>query len=60
MLYKLGRFLQIAGMIIVPVGMAGNIVRPEQVSVNDSLMVMLFGLVVFGVGWLLQQAGRSR
>ncbi len=58
MLYKLGRALQVAGMIILPVGMAGNIVRPEQVTVQDSLVIAGVGAVVFGVGWLLQQAGR--
>jgi len=59
MLYKLGRTLQVAGMIILPVGMAGNIVRPEQISVQDSLVVAGVGIVVFGVGWLLQQFGRE-
>jgi hypothetical protein len=60
MLFKLGRVLQIVGMIILPVGMAGNIVRPEQISVQDSLVIAGVGVVVFGVGWLLQQAGRPR
>jgi hypothetical protein len=59
MLYKLGRALQVAGMIIVPVGMAGNIVREKQVSVNDSLAIAFVGVAVFVVGWLLQQAGRK-
>jgi hypothetical protein len=60
MLFKLGRVLQIAGMIILPLGMAGNIVRPEQVTVQESLTIAGIGVVVFGLGWLLQQAGRSR
>jgi hypothetical protein len=60
MLYKLGRGLQVAGMLILPVGMAGNIVRPEQITVQDSLVIGGVGLVVFVLGWLLQQFGRPR
>jgi hypothetical protein len=60
MLYKLGRALQVAGMLILPVGMAGNILRPEQITVKDSLVIAGVGIVVFGIGWLLQQAGRPR
>jgi hypothetical protein len=59
MLFKLGRVLQVAGMIVVPVGMAGNIVRPEQITVQDSLVIAAVGLGVFAAGWLLQQFGRS-
>src|SRR4051794_25601824 len=60
MLYKLGRALQVAGMIILPVGMAGNIVRPEQITVQDSLVIAGAAVAVFGLGWLLQQVGRPR
>lgn len=60
MLYKLGRVLQIVGMILLPVGMAGNIVRPEQVTVQESLAVAGIAIAIFGVGWLLQQWGRSQ
>jgi hypothetical protein len=60
MLYKIGRSLQVAGMIILPVGMAGNIVRPEQITVQESLTIAAVGIAVFAAGWLLQQVGRSR
>jgi len=60
MFYKLGRILQVAGMIILPIGMVGNIVRPEQISVQESLMVAGVAIAIFGVGWLLQQWGRSQ
>jgi len=60
MLYKLGRVLQIVGMILLPVGMAGNIVRPEQVTVQESLIIAGIAIAVFGIGWLLQQWGRSQ
>ena len=32
MFYRVGRVLQVAGMLILPVGMAGNILRPEQID----------------------------
>jgi uncharacterized membrane protein YGL010W len=60
MLYKLGRAMQVAGMIVLPVGMVGNIVRPELVSVQYSLVIAGVGIAVFALGWLLQQVGRSR
>jgi hypothetical protein len=60
MLYRLGRFLQVAGMIILPVGMAGNILEPEKVTVQDSLTVAAVGIAVFAAGWLAQQLGRPR
>ena len=45
---------------VLPIGMAGNIVRPEQITVQESLTIAAVGVAVFAVGWLLQQAGRSR
>jgi hypothetical protein len=58
MLYKLGRFLQVLGLLILPVGVAGNLARPEQVDVKASLAIAGAGIVVFSLGWLAQQAGR--
>jgi uncharacterized membrane protein YGL010W len=60
MLFKLGRAMQLVGMIILPVGMVGNIMRPELISVQNSLVIAGVGIAVFGVGWLLQQVGRPR
>jgi hypothetical protein len=60
MLYKLGRALQVAGMIILPIGMVGNIYDATLISVQESLVIAGVGIVVFGIGWLLQQAGGPR
>jgi len=60
MLFKLGRILQIAGMLILPVGMVGNMYDQRLVSVQESLTIAGVGIVVFCVGWLLQQAARPR
>jgi hypothetical protein len=56
MLYKLGRFLQLAGMVILPVAMAGN--AAEKLDLKQMLLLSLAGILVFGLGWLLQQAGK--
>jgi hypothetical protein len=56
MLYKLGRFLQFAGLVILPVAMAGN--AAEKLDLKQMLLLSLGGILVFGLGWLLQQAGK--
>jgi len=56
MLYKLGRFLQFAGLIILPVGMAGNMA--DKLNLKEMFIVCAAGILVFAVGWLLQQAGK--
>jgi hypothetical protein len=56
MLYKLGRFLQFAGLVILPVAMAGN--AAEKLDLKEMLLLSLGGILFFGLGWLLQQAGK--
>ena len=46
MLFRIGRLLQVAGMLILPVGMAGNILDPDHVSVKDSLVVAAVGVFI--------------
>jgi len=58
LLYKLGRFLQVVGMILLPVAIAGD--ASGQTSFKTFLAVSAVGVVVFMVGWLLQQAGRPK
>jgi hypothetical protein len=60
MLYKLARFLQLLGLLICPVGIAGNVARPEEVSVKASLIISGGGILVFTLGWFLQQASKPR
>ena len=57
MLYKLGRFLQLLGLIIVPVGVSGNLARPEEVPVKTTLLIAAAGVGVFYLGRLLQRVG---
>ncbi len=56
MFYKLGRFLQFAGLVVLPVAIAGNVA--EKLDLKESLLLSTAGILVFSLGWLLQQAGR--
>jgi hypothetical protein len=60
LLYKLGRALQVVGLIITPFGLVGNVIDPNRVDVKTSLMIAGAGVVIFLTGWLLQQSGRPR
>jgi len=60
MLYKLGRALQILGLILLPVAIAGNLAPDQPLDLRASLTLSAIGMAIFGLGWLLQQAGRSR
>jgi hypothetical protein len=58
MLYKCGRLLQLLGMLILPVAIAGNLVPGEPLSLGNSLKLSGVGVAVFALGWLLQQTGK--
>jgi hypothetical protein len=60
MLYKLGRVLQLLGLLILPVAIAGNVADPERMDLKQSLGLSALGVLVFGAGWLVQQTGRPR
>lgn len=57
MLYNLGRFLQLAGLIILPVAMAGE--ASASMSLGRMLMWASIGIVVFLLGRMLQSMGKS-
>jgi len=58
MRYKLGRLLQFAGLVILPVAIAGNMA--DRVELKDSLAMSAVGVVVFTLGWLLQQRAKPQ
>jgi hypothetical protein len=58
MLYKLGRFLQLLGLLVTPVGVAGNLAREDLIDLKTSLAIAAGGAAVFFLGWLLQQRAR--
>jgi hypothetical protein len=57
MLYGLARLLQFAGLVIIPIALAGNM-ADERLSLKEMLLLSAAGVVVFLVGWLLQQGVR--
>lgn len=58
MLYRLARLLQMLGLLLLPVAMAGNIA--ERLDLRAMLVVAGVGVGVFAIGWLLQQAARPK
>jgi hypothetical protein len=53
MRYRLGRMLQLIGLVVLPVAIAGN--AAEKLSLGQSLVISAAGMIVFSLGWLLQQ-----
>ena len=63
MLYKIARFLQLAGLIIVPVAISGNLAERggnPVLDLKESLFLAAIGCFVFLCGWLLQQSSRPQ
>jgi len=60
MLYKFGRVLQLLGLLLLPVAIAGNVAREDQINLKVSLTISAVGVLIFILGWLLQQAGRPQ
>lgn len=57
-LYQLGRFLQLIGMIMLPLAIAGNLSPQNPLELRTSLTISAIGILIFGLGWLIQQAGK--
>jgi hypothetical protein len=53
MVYKFGRFLQLLGLILVPVALAGNVARQEEVTLGVMLAIAAAGMLLFYIGWLM-------
>ena len=54
MLYRVGRFLQLAGMIILPQAIVLELM--EKVSLGQSLLIAVAGIGVFIIGVGVQRA----
>jgi hypothetical protein len=57
MTYKLGRFLQLAAMIILPAAIAGQMMG--RLNTKGELILLGIGVLVFYIGWRLQEAGKA-
>ncbi len=58
MLYRIARVLQLLGLLLLPVAMAGNIA--ERLDLRAMLELAGIGIGVFALGWLLQQAVKPK
>lgn len=58
-LYRLGRLLQLIGMILLPLAIAGNL-APDPIDLKTSLSMSGVGVAVFVVGYFIQQAGKPQ
>jgi hypothetical protein len=53
MVYRIARVLQFAGLIILPIAISGNVA--EKLLLRQSLTLAMIGVLVFIIGWALQQ-----
>lgn len=56
--HKFGRALQLLGLVILPIAISGNVA--DRLTLQESLMLSGLGMVVFFVGWSLQQGSRGK
>lgn len=56
-MYQLGRTLQFLGLVVLPIGIAGNLA--ESLTLWQSLILSGAGMLIFYLGWLLQGVGKQ-
>ncbi len=56
MLYGLGRFLQLLGLLMLPAAIAGELA--DKIDLKTSLAFSSSGIVIFVIGWLIQRRAR--
>lgn len=59
LLYKAGRALQLVGLLLLPLAIAGNLSPNDPTTLGQSLWLSAIGIVIFMVGYGLQQVGRA-
>jgi hypothetical protein len=57
-MFALGRMLQLGGLLILPVAIAGEVL--QRLDLKQSLTLSGLGILLFSAGWLLQQSARPR
>jgi hypothetical protein len=59
MMYGLARLLQLVGLVLVPLAVAGNLAEiagaENRLDLRASLVMAGIGIGLFYLGWLLQQ-----
>jgi len=57
MAYRIGRLLQVLGLLVAPIGMAGNLLNRDTITERHVLLTLIFGAVLFGIGRTIQGPG---
>ena len=60
MLYRIGRLMQLVGMITLPLAVAAHLAPERPLDLKTTLTLSGIGIAVFFAGWLIQQWGRPR
>jgi hypothetical protein len=55
--YRLGRLLQVLGLMVAPIGMAGNLLNRDTITERHVLLTLFLGAVLFFVGRSIQGPG---
>ncbi|MFO0880379.1 MAG: hypothetical protein U0840_23790 [Gemmataceae bacterium] len=58
--YRLGRLLQLMGLLMLPLAIAGNLTPEDPLDLKTSLALSGVGVLTFGLGWWIQQAGKPQ
>ena len=58
LLYTVGRLCQLAGLILLPVAIAGN--AADKLTLWQMLSLATLGMAVFLAGWGLQNLGEPK
>jgi hypothetical protein len=56
MLYKVGRVLQLAGLVLLPVAVSGELAG--SLTLKEELILAGVGIAVFLAGWWVQQQAK--
>lgn len=59
MLAQIGKALQLLGLTVLPVAMLFNLIAGDNFmfGVSNMLVMMVFGVAVFGIGWIFRGYG---
>ncbi len=64
MLYGMARLLQLVGLVLVPLAVAGNLAEiagaDNRLDLKQSLILSGIGIGLFYIGWALQQKVRPK
>lgn len=52
--YAIGRSLQLLGLLVAPMGIAAEL--NDQVTLGESLLIGVIGILIFYVGYTMQHA----